>query len=58
MKNKGLGAHFLLKLFFHKFNYKTPLILKSCPIFDKNAKNPRIFIIGVDYGGGLQGVDC
>ena len=35
MKNKSLGAHFLLKWFFSNFNFKTPLLLKLCPIFDE-----------------------
>ena len=34
MKNKSLGAH-LLKWFFGNFNFKTPLLLKFCPIFDE-----------------------
>ena len=38
MKNKGLGAHFLLKSFFCNFNFKTPLLLKSCSIFDETTK--------------------
>ena len=38
MKDKGLGAHFLLTLFFCNFNLKTRLKVKSCPIFDEAAK--------------------
>ena len=33
-----LGAHFLLKLFFGNFNFKTTFLLKSGLIFDKAAK--------------------
>ena len=35
MKNKSLGANFLLKLFIGNFNLKTPLFLKLCPVFDE-----------------------
>ena len=38
MKDKALGAHFLLTLFFCNFNLKTRLKVKSCPIFDETAK--------------------
>ena len=38
LKNKSLGEHFLLKLFFGNFNFKTFLLLKSGPIFDEVAK--------------------
>ena len=34
MKNKGLGqSTFFVKIIFCNFNFKTPLLLKSCPIF-------------------------
>ena len=33
IKNTSLGANFLLKFFFDNFNFWTPLLLKSCPIF-------------------------
>ena len=40
MKNKFLGAHFLLKIiFFGNFNSKTPLLLKLCTM---KQKAPRI----------------
>ena len=35
MKNKIVGLHFFLKLFFGNFNFKTNLSLKLCPIFDE-----------------------
>jgi hypothetical protein len=38
LKNKKLGAHFLLKLFFGNFNFKTTFLQKSDSIFDKAAK--------------------
>ena len=38
LKNKNLGAHFMLKLFFANFNFKTTFLLKSGLIFDKAAK--------------------
>ena len=38
LKNKILGAHFLLKLFFGNFNFKNTFLPKSGPIFDEAAK--------------------
>ena len=35
MKKKGILAHFLKKWFFGNFNFKTPLLIKLCLIFDK-----------------------
>ena len=54
MKKEILGAHFLLKLFFGNFNFKTTYFLKSGPIFDVVAKlgktsmdayNPGLWLI-------------
>ena len=38
LKNKSLEAHFLLKMIFGNFNFKTTILLKSGLIFDKAAK--------------------
>ena len=37
-RNKNLGSHFLIKLFWGNFNFKTTLLLKSGLIFDEAAK--------------------
>ena len=46
--SKCIPIFFSMKLFFHNFNFKTPLILKLCPIFDKNANGWWGWITGVD----------
>ena len=38
IKNKSLGAHFLLKLFLLGSILKPLYLLKACPIFDEAAK--------------------
>ena len=43
IKIKGLGAHFLLKLFFVTSILKPLYKLKSCPDFDKKAKLGKVF---------------
>jgi hypothetical protein len=54
---KILGAHFLLKWFFGKINFKTTFLLKSGLIFDQAAKlgkasrdayNPGLWLILLD----------
>jgi hypothetical protein len=50
MKNKSLGAHLFVKIIFGIFNFKTPLLLKSCPIFDEAqlhgfAKKLKCFVL-------------
>ena len=43
LRNKILGAHFLLKWSFGNFNFKTTSLLKSGPIFDQAAKLVKAF---------------
>ena len=42
LKNKNLGVHFLLKLFFGDINLKTTFLLKSGLIFDNAAKLGKV----------------
>ena len=49
MKNKSLGAHFLFKWFFGNFNFKTPLLLRSCPIFDETQLHRFALSSGYQY---------
>ena len=54
MKNKNLGAHILLKLFFGNFNFKTTFLLQSGPIFDKAAKLGKATRDADNWGGYLS----
>ena len=48
LKNKNLGAHFLLKRIFGSFNFKATFLLKSGPIIEEAAKQPRTLIVWED----------
>ena len=53
LKNKSLGAHFLLIWFFGNFNLKKTLLLKSGPIVDKVAKLGKATQDAYNRGGWL-----
>ena len=53
LKNKGLGANFLLKLFFDNFNLKITFLMKSGSIFEEVAKLGKASCDAYNWGRWL-----
>ena len=51
LKNKNLGAHFLSKLLFCIFNFKSGFLLKAGPIFEEVAKLGNAALDACNCGG-------
>ena len=53
LKIKGLGANFLLKLFFDNFNLKITFLMKSGSIFEEVAKLGKASCDAYNWGRWL-----